>query len=214
MLGHSLPETLYQNIKQKKKLYVYEKDGKPILEENFDPVHTVGIVLYKNDPEVFYLTEQERSEMNKYKKPLITLGSNKDISEVFIPDRYFENMPFVGRPFLHGLLDCYTLIRDYYRRNFNILLPTNMQRNWEWWTEGSNLYVDNAGQYGFEQVNEIKAHDIIVMSLNSPVPNHGAVYVGNNKVMHHVAGRFSTIEDLKAIYKHSISVIYRHKDVN
>lgn len=213
MLGHSLPESLYSEIKNKGKIFVVQNEGKPILSD-YITEDLVGVVIYKEDKNIFSISENERKEMNTLKVPFVTLGSSRDISEVFIPDRFFENAKLVNRPFLHGMFDCYTLIRDYYRRNFNIMLPTNMQRNWEWWTEGSNLYVDNARSYGFEEVNEIKKHDVLVMSIGSQVPNHGAIYLGDNKILHHIGGRFSTIENLKSSYKHSLSVIYRNKNIN
>lgn len=212
MLGHSLPDSLYSEIKSKKKIFVIQNEGKPQLSDSITDT-LVGMVLYKSDEDVFSITEDEREEMNKLKIPLVTLGSSKDISEVFIPDRFFENSNLINRPFLHGMFDCYTLIRDYYRRNFNILLPTNIQRNWEWWTDGSNLYVDNARSYGFEEVTDIKKHDVLVMNIGSQVPNHGAIYIGDNKILHHIGGRFSTVENLKSSYKHSLSVIYRNKNI-
>jgi cell wall-associated NlpC family hydrolase len=212
MLGHSLPESLYSEIKDKKKVFVVQNEGKPQLSDNVTDT-LVGIVLYKSDEDIFSISEEERKEMNDLKVPFVTLGSSKDISEVFIPDRFFENSKLVNRPFLHGMFDCYTLIRDYYRRNFNIILPTNLQRNWEWWTEGSNLYVDNAKKYGFEEVQDIKIHDVLIMNINSQVPNHGAIYLGDNKILHHIGGRFSTEETLKSSYKHNLAVIYRNKNI-
>ena len=109
------------------------------------------------------------------------------------------------------MFDCFTLLRDYYKRNFNILLPQNLQRNWEWWTQGENLYTDNAARYEFDAVKDIKKNDILVMKFNSQVPNHGAIYVGDNKILHHMAGKFSTIEELTTSYKFKISTIYRNR---
>jgi cell wall-associated NlpC family hydrolase len=51
------------------------------------------------------------------------------------------------------------------------------------------------------------------MKIGSPVPNHGAIYLGNNKILHHAAGRFSTIQTLTNSYKQKISVIYRNKSL-
>jgi cell wall-associated NlpC family hydrolase len=93
------------------------------------------------------------------------------------------------------------------------MMPNNMQREWEWWNQGPNLYVENANNYGFFEVNDIKKHDLLVMSLGSPVPNHGAVYLGDNKLIHHVAGRFSTVEELSTFYKTKISVVYRNNTI-
>jgi cell wall-associated NlpC family hydrolase len=103
------------------------------------------------------------------------------------------------------------LIRDYYKRNFDVYLPTNIQRNWEWWAQGENLYVDNAKDYSFEEVSDIQKHDVLIMKIGSSMPNHGAVYLGEGKILHHLAGRFSTTQDLTLSYKQKIAVIYRNK---
>lgn len=210
MFGHNIPNEFFTLLDQQERIILTQSKGKITASSSNDLYNAVGILLKKKDTDVFTLTEEERNYMNTVKIPIVTVGSNKDISETFIPDRYFENSKFLNRPFLHGVFDCYTLIRDYYRVNFKIFLPTNIQRTWEWWLQGDNLYVDNANSYGFREVNDIKVHDVLIMKLNSNVPNHGAIYVGNNNILHHVSGRFSTTEEITSFYKQNIAVIYRH----
>lgn len=208
MFGYEIPDGVFSLLEKYDLIYLGQTKGKlHVIEKETD---CVIVVKKKKDDCVFQIDFSERLLMNKIKKPLVTIGSSKDMSEVFMPDRYFEDLPYEGRPFLHGFLDCYTLIRDYYRKELDIILPTNMQRNWEWWNEGSNLYVDNAKNYGFKQVSDIKKYDILVMSLNSSVPNHGAIYLGDNKILHHIGGRFSTIEDYTSTFKHTTSTVYRN----
>lgn len=209
MFGHNVSDEFFKKLETENKIYLGQSEGKLILSENENNV--VAILIKKKDDEVTKLSLEERSEMNHCKKPIVTIGSSKNISEVFIPNGYFENAEYEGRPFLHGLFDCYTLIRDYYKRNFGIYLPTNIQRNWEWWTQGENLYVENAKSFEFEEVTDVKKHDVLIMKIGSPVPNHGAVYLGEGKILHHIAGRFSTIQDLTSAYKHKIAVVYRNK---
>lgn len=213
MIGHSLPNDTFNIVKDKGKVFISQEKGKPIVQHELN-IDTIAILKYKINSEVFTISEEEREEMNTLEKIFVTVGDNKDYSEVFFPERYFENTPMIGRPFLHGLFDCYTLVKDYFKRNFNLILPTNLQRTWEWWNTGSNLYLEHANNYEFKETKDIKKHDVLVMSLSSPVPNHGAIYLGDNKIMHHVAGRFSTIEEFSSIYKHKLSVILRNKNIN
>jgi len=211
MLGHHVSDEVFNLLKTQNKIYLAQHEGKLAIKKVEEPA--VAIVLKKTDDCVSKLELEERTELNNSKILFITVGSSKNISEVFIPNEYFENAKYEGRPFLHGMFDCYTLIRDYYKREFNIFLPTNMQRNWNWWSQGENLYVDNAKYHRFEEVTDIKKHDVLVMKIGSPVPNHGAIYLGNNKILHHAAGRFSTIQTLTNSYKQKISVIYRNKSL-
>lgn len=209
MLGHNVSDELLQLLEIEKRLELTQKEGKLFKKTKDD--NTVAILLKKDNSEISKLTLDERFEMNQSKVIFVTIGTSKNFSEIFIPDRYFEEFDYENRPFIHGLFDCYTLVRDYYKRNFNIFLPTNIQRDWEWWQKGENLYLENAKDCSFEEAHEIKKHDVLLMKINSPVPNHAAIYIGDGKILHHMSGRFSTVQDLTFSYKQKISVIYRNK---
>jgi len=212
MLGHYVSDEIFTLLKKQNRIYLAQNEGKLVIQNTNEKA--VALVIKKSNDCVSTLELEERTELNNSKILFVTVGSSKNISEVFIPNEYFENADYEGRPFLHGLFDCYTLIRDYYKKEFNIFLPTNIQRNWEWWSQGENLYLDNAKNYGFEEATDIKKHDILIMKIGSPVPNHGAIYLGDNKILHHNAGKFSTIQTLTNSYKQKIAVIYRNKLFN
>lgn len=100
--------------------------------------------------------------------------------------------PLIGREFVHGVVDCYTLVRDYYRLKLGIDLP-DFDRQDDWWNKGENLYLENFGKAGFEAIpaEELAENDVILMQRRSPVPNHAAIYIGGQKILHHVEGRLS-----------------------
>ena len=102
-------------------------------------------------------------------------------------------LPYVGREFVHGVVDCYTLVRDWYAREYGIQLR-DYQRRDQWWDHGENLYVDNFNKEGFHKipVEDVQPGDLILMNLVSPVPNHAAIYLGDSQVLHHVQGRLSS----------------------
>ena len=104
--------------------------------------------------------------------------------------------PYVGRPFVHGVLDCYTIIRDWYLRERGIALP-DYERADRWWEkggEGGDLYRQNFAHAGFVQIDEraLQPGDVILMQAMSPVTNHGAIYLGGNVILQHVMGRLSS----------------------
>lgn len=123
----------------------------------------------------------------------------------------FPKIPFlIGREFKHGEMDCYTLFRDFYRlsgREF-----PDFERQEYWWEDGFNLYLDNMEKHGFEQVSEPQIGDVILISIGSDVPNHAAIYVGEQMVLHHAPKRLSK-RDLYDGYwlKHTHS-IWRYKE--
>lgn len=98
--------------------------------------------------------------------------------------------PLIGREFSHGILDCYTLIRDWYREERSIEL-IDIPRRDEWWKKGENLYVENFARAGFSVTDDLHEGAVILMQVLSDVPNHAAIYVEDNIILHHLHGRLS-----------------------
>ncbi|MDG6894512.1 phage tail protein [Volucribacter amazonae] len=100
--------------------------------------------------------------------------------------------PLLGRPFEHGVTDCYSLFRDFYRLAGEEL--PDFERADYWWETGQNLYLDNMTQYGFERLpaeSAVQIGDIILMQVGAEVPNHAAIYLGDQQVLHHSPKRLS-----------------------
>jgi proteasome lid subunit RPN8/RPN11 len=123
--------------------------------------------------------------------------------------------PLVGRAWAHGVLDCYSVIRDWYREERGVDLP-NFDRFDEWWKRGQSLYLDNFGSAGFEalgavQSQDMEVGDVLLMQVASPVPNHAAIYLGDGLILHHLQGRLSS-RDVYGGYWHKITThILRHR---
>jgi proteasome lid subunit RPN8/RPN11 len=128
----------------------------------------------------------------------------------FEPSGY--KAPLVGRTWSHGNLDCYSLIRDYYKEVLSIEIP-DFERSFEWWLKGDDLYSQNFEKAGFYQVplESLREHDVVLMQVKSPVINHGGIYLGEEKILHHLHRRLSCREVFGGYYlKHTVKVI-RHK---
>lgn len=101
--------------------------------------------------------------------------------------------PLVGRQWSHGVLDCYSLVRDWHQMERDITLP-DFPRFDDWWKRGENLYLKNFAQVGFEVIDaaDLQAGDCFLMQVASSVPNHAAVYLGDGLILHHLQGRLSS----------------------
>ncbi len=119
--------------------------------------------------------------------------------------------PLIGRPFYHGVLDCYALIRDYFAWELAIPLP-DFDRSDNWWKKGGNLYVENFSAAGFSRAQELKKYDVILMQVLSDVPNHGAVYLGDDKLIHHLHGRLSCRDIYGGYWRDHTTHILRHSN--
>lgn len=130
----------------------------------------------------------------------------------FAPTGY--KAPLVGRNWAHGLLDCYSLVIDYYAQELHIKLP-DFDREFEWWLKGHDLYARNYGKAGFYEVPQdlIQRHDLILIQFMSPVVNHGAIYLGNDLMLHHLHRRLSSRDVYGGFWKSNTVKVLRHKDL-
>jgi proteasome lid subunit RPN8/RPN11 len=121
-------------------------------------------------------------------------------------------LPYVGREFAHGTVDCYSLCRDWYKREWGLELKNYLRRD-QWWENGQNLYLDNFEKEGFHRipVSELQRGDALLMQLSSPVPNHAAIYIGDQQVLHHVQGRLSSRDVYGGYYAKNTACALRHE---
>ena len=122
--------------------------------------------------------------------------------------RYIK--PLLGREFEHGKTDCLTIVRDVYMLA-GIDLP-DYERQDDWWHNGQNLYLDLLPKNGFERVDaeDIQEGDIILVCLGSETPNHAAVYIGNQQILHHCPERLSKRDTYGGFWRNYTHSIWRH----
>ena len=123
-------------------------------------------------------------------------------------------LPYVGRQWAHGIVDCYTLWKDFYKGELNIEM-SDYDRKDDWWHKGENLYLDNFKKEGMREVRieDVQYGDIILMKIESPVPNHAAIYIGENLILHHVHNRLSSRDVYKwgGYYHKMTATVLRHE---
>ena len=124
----------------------------------------------------------------------------------------------IGRQFMYGLLDCFTLVEDYYREACDIILKVpqwNKDNGYEWdfWEKGKNYYVENYEVNGFKRIEDgsLKLHDAILMNIRAPISNHCAIYIGDNKILHHLVSRLSCREMYGQHYRQFTTHVLRHE---
>lgn len=121
-------------------------------------------------------------------------------------------VPLIGREWSHGILDCYSLVRDYYKQNLKIELE-DYEREPEWWLKGHDLYAKNIEKGGFFEVDlmSIQPHDVILMQIESPVINHAGIFLGQDSFLHHVQNRLSSRDLFGGLWLKSTEKIIRHR---
>ena len=121
-------------------------------------------------------------------------------------------LAYVGREFSHGIVDCYSLVRDFYKREFKLQLNDYNRRD-QWWEKGENMYLDNFAKEGFKEttLEQIAYGDLFLMQLESPVPNHAGIYLDNGIVLHHVQGRLSSRDVYGGYYQKVTAKVLKHE---
>ena len=103
--------------------------------------------------------------------------------------------PLVGREYSYGVLDCVQLCRDWYKSEYRIVFPyVSPPKNSQDWHKDPFLCLYLA-KWGFNEVDKksIQYGDVLLMCLGqSQKPNHMAVYIGENQILHHLSGRLSS----------------------
>jgi proteasome lid subunit RPN8/RPN11 len=143
--------------------------------------------------------------------PWFILGYPSMVWEYLEPNGYVA--PLIGREWTHGILDCYSIIKDWYMQEQCIELP-DFERFDEWWLKGQNLYLDNILKVGFKPINQdqLKKGDVILMAIGSSVPNHGALYLGDGIILHHIQNRLSTREVFGGYWLKNTTGYYRYEN--
>ena len=115
----------------------------------------------------------------------------------------------VGREFMHGIRDCYSLVRDVYRLGkaglavqsidwpLEPILLADFPRNDSWWgdakTLNQTLYEDNFAAQGFKRITreDARAGDAFLLKMKSQTPNHAGVLLADGTILHHLPMRLS-----------------------
>jgi len=123
-------------------------------------------------------------------------------------------LPLKGRDFVYGIVDCYTLVQDYYFRELNIKLPDIKRPRNDWWKRGEDFYTENFKKAGFEVVAKLEKNCVLLIQVYADVPNHSGIYLGDGKILHHMEGRCSCEEVYGGYWEKHTRLILKYEGVH
>lgn len=116
-----------------------------------------------------------------------------------------------------GTRDCFSLVQDFYSLNFGITL-TNYPRPQDWSSDSLDLIEMCYENENFEKltdwtVKDLRPGDLLAMAIGERNPNHLAIFLGDNQILHHKAWTFSNVEPFRDFWRHVTCYILRHREV-
>lgn len=132
-----------------------------------------------------------------------------------IDDLKYDHL--IGLPFYWGTSDCLSCFRDFYQVNFGISIR-NYARPTDWSSDNLDLMRLCYEREGFEMIADwtpksLRPADVLCMAVGESNPNHFAIYLGNDQILHHLYGRTSSVETFRDFWRNSICYTLRHPDV-
>lgn len=183
---------------------------------------TVLAVVHSHPDASAHPTDADRVMMERTGVPWIIVGYPSGVVTQTEPTG--APLPLVGRVFHHGVVDCWTLVRDYYAVRLGIELP-DYERADGWWERqangapGQDLYVRHLPDAGFVRVGGVDvapaSHDVILMTVRADQPNHAAVFDGERPglILHHLYHRLSGHDVWGGYWQRHTAGIYRHREL-
>ena len=143
-------------------------------------------------------------------KPGLIYSVPEDNFVEFLPCGF--TAPYVGRKFVFTIHDCATLVQDFYAQEFCVKLEPFSRTMRDFFHGFSGLKEYTEKNNLFEIDGELKRGDILLMTIGkAKVPNHSAIYLGDNHILHQLYNRVSAIEAYQGYWKARTIKVVRHK---
>lgn len=122
--------------------------------------------------------------------------------------------PLVGREWVWGVTDCWSLVRDWYAEHGIILRDWDRPLSPDEF-EAAPLFDSLWKETGFslvKDIDEIQKGDAVLMQIEGRGLNHVGVYVGDQFLLHHIRGRLSSCDLYGGWLQNCTGKIVRHYD--
>lgn len=174
-------------------------------------------------------SEIDLIQIELHEKPWVICAYPDIEFQVYEPCGY--KAPLVGRNYIHGIQDCYSIVRDFYERELGITL-IDFERQDLWWEskENKSLYLDGFGEAGFVEVSDMQYGDVLLCRVGrTEHVNHAVIWLGDQTelkseqtepcigaalILHHPYGRKSVREVFGQQWQERVAKVVRYAQDN
>lgn len=169
----------------------------------------------KNKQFKFSILDKIISEEHEITSIIYDIHSNSFFE--YVPSGYKNT--YLNRNFKWGESDCFTLVADYYKQEFDFNIPEpivdrNNKKEYIAYLKNKS-YVQHAINNNLlvNTDKEFLINDILFINerTNNEYPTHLAVYLGSNKILHQPNNSISKIETLSEDIIDRVQYIFRSK---
>jgi proteasome lid subunit RPN8/RPN11 len=125
-----------------------------------------------------------------------------------------EVPPLLNRPYIPNVYDCFTLVRDFYRQEYDIDLGLHprpakwdswdISYIWKWMEIWKDIFIP------LEEEDVPRYGDVVLFHIGSTYPTHLGICISDETMIHHLYNKYSC-EDKIHRWKRQIGGIYRYK---
>lgn len=119
--------------------------------------------------------------------------------------------PYLKRPYVFGVQDCWTLVKDWYEGELGIELPGFMEER-KPYDSGELVYARNIEAAGFVDIGDMPFQhgDVVLIQVGPKGPNHGAIWLESGRILHHIVDRVSKEDHWVGYWAQHMSHHLRH----
>ena len=135
------------------------------------------------------------------------------------PQSWEDGAPYTGRPYIFGVYDCYTIVRDYIRREGGYVLPeikeTPERLANQWLTDSA--FVAHEELDHWDRVINRQPGDVVLFSIargrgyEPNNANHCGIYLGDDRFLHHLPNRPSCIQEFDDTWRNWVVTYGRRR---
>jgi len=119
----------------------------------------------------------------------------------------------IGRSFVFGVHDCWSLITDWFQENKNVKINYTKRPQTLKEFIKNPLFVKTLPELGFKELDnkeDIEIGDVLIMESVKDVLGHAALYIGDQTILHHSLGKLSCREQYDLNYQQATKKVYRY----